>query len=62
MNKNEVISFFDKNAFVWDEHMIRDDKIIDRILANAGVCEGKDYNAFPHFAKHVTLVQQAVCP
>lgn len=42
MNKNEVISFFDKNAFVWDEQMIRDDKIIDMILANARVCEGKD--------------------
>lgn len=42
MNKNEVISFFDKNAFVWDEQMIRDDKIIDMILANAGVSGDKD--------------------
>ncbi|MBQ6788011.1 MAG: class I SAM-dependent methyltransferase [Lachnospiraceae bacterium] len=42
MNKNEVISFFDKNAFVWDEQMIRNDKIIDMILENAGVSEGKD--------------------
>lgn len=42
MNKNEVISFFDKNAFVWDEQMIRDDKIIDTILTNAEVSAEKD--------------------
>lgn len=42
MDKKDVISFFDKNAPTWDEHMIRDDQIIDKILKNAGVAEGKD--------------------
>ena len=41
MDKKDVISFFDKNAPTWDEHMIRDNQIIDDILDNAGVSEGK---------------------
>lgn len=41
MDKKEVISFFNKNAPNWDEYMIRDNQIIDRILQNAGVSEGK---------------------
>lgn len=42
MQKKDVIEFFDCCASKWDEEMIRDDRIINRILDNAGVCEGKE--------------------
>lgn len=41
MNKKDVISFFDQLAPNWDAGMIRHDDIIDVILSNAGVSEGK---------------------
>jgi len=40
IDKNDVITFFDKCAPTWDDEMIRDDAIISTILDNAGV--GKD--------------------
>lgn len=42
MNKTEVIEFFDQLAPQWDDDMIRDDKIIHKILDKARVCPGKD--------------------
>lgn len=42
MNKNAVISFFDRLAPQWDADMIRDDSIISHILDGAEVTEGKD--------------------
>lgn len=42
MKKNEIINFFDECACHWDENMIRNDNVINTILDNAGVCEGKD--------------------
>lgn len=42
MNKKDVIDFFDKCAPSWDAEMIRDDEIINFILDNAQVAEGKD--------------------
>lgn len=42
MNKKEIIDFFDECAKHWDEHMIRNDSIINVILDNAGVFENKD--------------------
>jgi len=41
MNKQDIISFFDRLAPQWDADMIRDDRIISTILDNAGVAEGK---------------------
>ncbi len=41
MNKQDIISFFDRLAPQWDADMIRDDRIISTILDNAGVSEGK---------------------
>ena len=38
----EIIEFFDRLAPQWDAEMIRDDGIIDTILDNACVAEGKD--------------------
>ena len=40
MNKQDVISFFDRLAPQWDAGMIRDDTIIATILDNAGVAPG----------------------
>ena len=40
INKNEVIAFFDRCAENWDEELIRDDAVINRILDNAGIGEG----------------------
>ncbi len=40
INKNDVIKFFDMCAADWDAQMIRDDKIIGKILDNAGVKQG----------------------
>lgn len=42
VNKNDVISFFDSIAGHWDDNMVRDDEIINTILDNANVSEGKD--------------------
>ena len=40
MNKQDVISFFDRLAPSWDEGMVHDDRKIGIILDNAGVKEG----------------------
>ena len=42
MNKSDIIAFFDKYAPSWDADQIPKDKIINRILDNAGVCEGQE--------------------
>lgn len=42
MDKKDIIEFFDECAPKWDAHMIRNDEVINRILDNAKVCEGKD--------------------
>ena len=41
MKKEDIVRFFDSVAKQWDEDMIRDDSIINTILDNAKVCEGK---------------------
>ena len=40
MNKQDVISFFDRLAPYWDADMIRHDQVIDTILDNAGITSG----------------------
>ena len=40
MNKQDVISFFDRLAPQWDADLIRSDAIINTILDNAGVTAG----------------------
>ena len=42
MNKQDVISFFDRLAPQWDADMIRHDDVIATILDNAGVSQGVD--------------------
>jgi demethylmenaquinone methyltransferase/2-methoxy-6-polyprenyl-1,4-benzoquinol methylase len=42
MNKNAVISFFDRLAPQWDADMIRHDDVIAKILDGAEVGSGKD--------------------
>lgn len=42
MNKNEVMEFFDRLAPEWDSGIIKDSKIINTILDNAGVKPGCD--------------------
>ncbi len=42
MTKKEVIDFFNDHAAQWDAHMIRNEEVIDRILTNAQVIEGKE--------------------
>lgn len=42
MNKQDVISFFDRLAPQWDADMIRHDDIIAAILDNAGIKHGMD--------------------
>ena len=42
MQKKDIIEFFDMCAPEWDAEMIRYDDIINIILDNAKVCEGKD--------------------
>ncbi len=42
IEKKEVIEFFDRLAPGWDAEMIRSDEIINTILDNANVTEGKD--------------------
>ncbi|MBR0129757.1 MAG: class I SAM-dependent methyltransferase [Firmicutes bacterium] len=42
IEKQEVISFFNKYAVGWDSDMKRNDRVIAMILDNAGVREGSD--------------------
>ena len=42
MNKQDIISFFDRLAPQWDADMIRSDEIINLILDTADVTSGKD--------------------
>ncbi len=42
MEKKDIIDFFDKCAPNWDADMIRNDEIINTILDNANVQEGKE--------------------
>lgn len=42
MNKENIIEFFDGRAKSWDDEMIRDDRIINTILDNGNVIEGKE--------------------
>ena len=42
MDTATVKEYFDNSASSWDEEMIRNDEIINLILDNAGVSEGKD--------------------
>lgn len=40
MNKQDVISFFDRCAPCWDANMVRNDSVIEMILDAAGIREG----------------------
>ena len=42
MEKKDVIAFFDQCAPFWDAEMIKDDRIVGKILDNARVGEGMD--------------------
>ncbi len=42
MDKQEIIDFFDECAEHWDDNMIKNEDVVNRILNNAGVCEGKN--------------------
>lgn len=42
MEKKDIIEFFDKCAPNWDTDMIRNDEVINTILDNANVREGKE--------------------
>ena len=42
MNKQDIISFFDRLAPMWDADMIRHDDVIAAILDNAGIVPGVD--------------------
>lgn len=42
MKKKDIVEFFDECAPKWDAAMIRNDEIINKILDNANVREGKD--------------------
>lgn len=41
MEKQDIIDFFDEHAHHWDDDMIRNDDVINIILNNADVSEGK---------------------
>ena len=41
LNKEKIKNFFDEYAPRWDDEMIIDDRIVEKILDNAGVSEGK---------------------
>ena len=41
MDKNEVIAFFDSLAADWDAGMVKDEEVIERILDNVCVRQGK---------------------
>lgn len=40
MEKQDIISFFDISAGSWDEELIRNDKVIEKILDNCGIDKG----------------------
>lgn len=40
MKKQDIISFFDNCAGCWDEELIRNDKVIEKILDNCGIDKG----------------------
>lgn len=40
MNKQDVITFFDRYASSWDADMVRNESVINTILDNGGVCTG----------------------
>ncbi len=40
MEKQDIISFFDSSAGSWDEELIRNDKVIEKILDNCGIDKG----------------------
>ena len=40
MKKQDIISFFDKCAPDWDADLIRNDKVIEKILDNCGIDKG----------------------
>lgn len=42
LNKVEVIDFFNQQAAQWDNHMIRYDEVIEQIMDQALISEGKD--------------------
>ena len=42
MDKNKIREFFNSWADGWDEGMVKDDAVMNIILDNAGVSEGKD--------------------
>ena len=42
IDTKEVISFFDRLAPGWDAEMIRNDEIVNTILDNASITDGKD--------------------
>lgn len=42
MNQNDVIDFFDRLAPEWDSGIVKDSKIINTILDNAGIKSGCD--------------------
>ena len=37
MEKQDIISFFDSSAGSWDKELIRNDKVIEKILDNCGI-------------------------
>lgn len=41
INKRDVQAFFDRLAPSWDEGLIRNEAVIEKILDNAGVCTGR---------------------
>lgn len=40
MEKQDIISFFDNSAGSWDEELIRNDTVIEKILDNGGIEKG----------------------
>lgn len=42
MKQKDIIDFFDKCAEHWDDNMIKNEDIVNIILDNADVCEGKN--------------------
>jgi demethylmenaquinone methyltransferase/2-methoxy-6-polyprenyl-1,4-benzoquinol methylase len=41
INQEKIVEFFDRLAPQWDADMIRNDEVINKILDNANVTEGK---------------------
>lgn len=42
MKKQDIIDFFDERASAWDEEMIKNQCVVDKILDNAKVTAGKE--------------------